>query len=602
MDDAAPAPRTANPASLQTSLHPSALYGAGWPTWLAAAAALTTVGWLALGPVADTDLWWQIATGREALARWSSLPVDLFSASYAGKPWVYKDLGAGVAWFAAWSAGGAAGVIALRAALVGGTAALLGLTLRRRGTSGLLVWGGVAWFGVATAVRIAERSEWWSWLALALGLWIVEWARTQPSRLLYLAPLTAVAANLHRGAVLLPGLAGAAALGAALEIRSGWRERLQVLGVPLLCAAALLLTPHGLALPRTAFGVVGADIYRQLLPEWQEPTLPLLGALAPFLMIAAGMSLPVVVQVFREGPRTDVGLSLWWLMAVVLSTRSLRFLPVLALPSLLLAVPWLERAMLRTVPKVALSLSIIFPVLLAHLTVQGPWPTPQLSTEPRRYPVAATNFARKHKLSGPVVHDFDDGGWILWAVPEAKVLIDGRNDQVYPPSFFAKVLQVGLETPQGIRALQREYGADWLWLRPRIDDTSRAFLEQDPNLALVFVSEQALIYVRKDGRFAGLAEGRSYAMLKMSQFSALVGAAAQGKLPVEQEAALRQELARVEEDDPQWLVPREALRFLHATDKLSRPAQPKLPQQAPPTAPAPQFVPAPTGATQVPSP
>lgn len=558
------------PAGSGAARHDTVLAKAGWPTWLAAAAALVTLGWLALGPVADTDLWWQIATGREALTRGSSLPVDLFSATYGGKPWVYKDLGAGVAWFAAWSAGGAAGIIALRALLVGGTAALLGLALRQRGASGLLVWSGVAWFGVASAVRVAERSEWWSWLALSAGLWLVQSARSQPLGLWWLVPLTALAANLHRGAVLLPMLAGAAAVGAFLQRDVSPRVRLGLLALPVACALALLLTPHGLALPQTAFQVVGADVYRQLLPEWEAPTLPLLGALAPFLVIAAGMAAPVVAQIGWQRQRHEVWLALWWLLSVVLASRSLRFLPVLALPSLLLAVPWLERALLRAAPTVALTLSVGFPVLLAHLTVQGPWPTPQLSIQPRHFPLAATGFAREHKLAGPVLHDFDDGGWILWAVPDAKVLIDGRNDQVYPPAFFAQVVRDGLQTPAAMWRLADQYHVDWLWLRPRLDDPSRAFVEHDPAWSLVHVSEHALILVRKSGKFGHLAQTHGYAMLKPSRFSALVQAAASGQLSASEADQLRAELARAETDDPQWPVPREALRFLHTVGKQPR--------------------------------
>lgn len=566
------------------ALEPGALRGAGWPTWLAAAAALTALGWLTLAPVADTDLWWQIATGREALLNASSLPVDPFSASFGGQPWVYKDLGAAAGWFLAWSAGGAAGVIALKAALVGATTALLGATLRLRGASGLLTWTGVAWFAAACAVRIAERSEWWSWLALSLGLLVVEAARARPVLLWWLVPLTAAAANLHRGAILLPGLAAVAAVATALEPGIAQRpvQRLRWLAVPAACGLALLATPHGLALPQTALHVVGAEVYRELLGEWEAPTLPLLGAVAPFLVVAAGMALPVVVQSLYRRQHANLALSLWWLLSVGLASRSLRFLPVLALPSLLLAVPWLERGLLRTAPKVVLSLGVGFPVLLAHLTVQGPWPTPQLSIQPRHFPLAATAFAREHKLGGPVLHDFDDGGWILWAVPEAKVLIDGRNDQVYPPAFFAQVLRQGLNTPDGMRQLADQYRVDWLWLRPRLDDASRAFVEHDPNWSLVFVSEHALILVRKSGRFGPLAQTRGYAMLRPSRFSALVQAAASGQLPAPEAEQLQQELARAEQDDPQWPVPREALRFLHTAAR--QPTQAGLPAQAAPSA------------------
>ena len=43
-------------------------------------------------------------------------------------------------------------------------------------------------------------------------------------------------------------------------------------------------------------------------------------------------------------------------------------------------------------------------------------------------PVHAVEFIRKSGLSGPMMNDFVWGGYLMWALPEEKVFIDGRAD------------------------------------------------------------------------------------------------------------------------------------------------------------------------------
>jgi hypothetical protein len=42
--------------------------------------------------------------------------------------------------------------------------------------------------------------------------------------------------------------------------------------------------------------------------------------------------------------------------------------------------------------------------------------------------VRAVEFIRKTGLSGPMLNDFTWGGYLMWALPEEKVFIDGRSD------------------------------------------------------------------------------------------------------------------------------------------------------------------------------
>jgi hypothetical protein len=43
-------------------------------------------------------------------------------------------------------------------------------------------------------------------------------------------------------------------------------------------------------------------------------------------------------------------------------------------------------------------------------------------------PVKAVEFIQAHHLPGPMLNDWDDGGYLIWAAPEYPVFIDGRAD------------------------------------------------------------------------------------------------------------------------------------------------------------------------------
>lgn len=46
----------------------------------------------------------------------------------------------------------------------------------------------------------------------------------------------------------------------------------------------------------------------------------------------------------------------------------------------------------------------------------------------RAYPVRATEFVREHDLPGPLFNPFDWGGYLIWALPDRPVSIDGRTN------------------------------------------------------------------------------------------------------------------------------------------------------------------------------
>jgi hypothetical protein len=67
---------------------------------------------------------------------------------------------------------------------------------------------------------------------------------------------------------------------------------------------------------------------------------------------------------------------------------------------------------------------------IAALTVALSFPThSELEEQVRKSsPVAAVEFIRNAHLEGPMLNDYALGGYLMWALPEHKVFVDGRAD------------------------------------------------------------------------------------------------------------------------------------------------------------------------------
>jgi len=46
-------------------------------------------------------------------------------------------------------------------------------------------------------------------------------------------------------------------------------------------------------------------------------------------------------------------------------------------------------------------------------------------------PQAAAAFVREAHLSGPMLNDYGFGGFLIWALPEHKVFVDGRGSDIF---------------------------------------------------------------------------------------------------------------------------------------------------------------------------
>lgn len=509
---------------------------AAWLLCLASIAAAAAV--IAAHRTFDTDLPWHLAIGRLALKERSTLPVDVFSYSARGAPWVYKDLIADLILYAGFPALGYLWLALLKgaAALCMAGAVFLLLPPCERGPLRVLCGAGLLFFAVQH--RLTERPLLFSLACFPLLLALCERARrlvlareAADLRSAFLPFLPLVALQwlwmlLHREAMLgLVVLAGLFLylLGTAAAHRMGLRlSLLMIPGAPpvrgavvgafctLVLALGLgLLTPSGAQLYRTTFTLTGSEVLMELLAEWRRYPVAEMARIFPAAVLVSGLGALALtgalgLAVLRRGdpPRLDAWHFIWWGLFAAQSLKTVRYLPALATVSALLvvrlwaALPARDEAASRRSPGGLLVLCGACVALPCLLALTNPYQA-GLGEQEDQYPRGALAYAARHGLRERVVNASGFGGYVIWhGWPRFKVLIDGRTDTVYEPSFVLRCARAQREAAV-FAAMRAEDGADWVLASNREGRETHTFLAEDPAWALVYYSEAAVIYVRR---------------------------------------------------------------------------------------------------------
>ncbi len=498
-----------------------------WP-WIGLIAFGIAVSWRQLS---SWDVWWHLAIGREAVTSGSRLLQDTFSHSFAGAPFVYKDLFADSILYLAFESFGFTGLALVRvAAVVTAGAGLMLVARHGRGSAGVwLLASGLLVLAIQT--RVIPRPLLFSVGICPLMLGLIERARSRIDRrnwrpfFLALVPVIGLQwlwLNLHRGGllglVLLLGLACATALARAVRpIRflrrlAGPAPSTATVGVAtsvfLIAAALGLANPSGVELYRSGLFVTRNAILQGYISEWQPLSWVIATEYYPWatgLIIAGWLALFAgLASGLRRGahrPPVDIwhaGVLAVFTWQALESVRWLSYASAAAAVVLLLAVSagrraWIARFGGRRVALVALA--IVLTAMIAHTSPHRFG----LGRAPDRYPAGALDFARSHDL-GPRVHNaFVYGGFVAWAgTPDFQVLVDGRNDMVYPPEFFLRCTQAQ-RSPTEFAALRREFPSDWVLADNTPGRETFGFLAFDEAWMPVYWSDTAVVYVPRPG-------------------------------------------------------------------------------------------------------
>ena len=248
---------------------------------------------------ADPDLWGHVRFGQDIIAAGQLPTVDGYSFT-SDRAWINHEWLAEVFMAAAYAAGGASGLVALKALLAIGALVLVTVLLRQRVPEGwrrTLLVAFTLLVGVAPLTR-TMRPQVFSLFLFVAVLAVIATAEFNPRRLWWLPPVFLLWANLHGGWLVGASILVVWSATRFIDTRSRpWRWELVAVGA--LSAAATLVNPYGLELWRFMYATVGLE--RADIVEWQALTR------MPILLLPWGLTtLLALWAVWRARP-VDVG-------------------------------------------------------------------------------------------------------------------------------------------------------------------------------------------------------------------------------------------------------------------------------------------------------
>lgn len=383
----------------------------------------------------DPDMWWHLKNGQ-VIATTHHIPqTDIYSYSTNHHFYIPHEWLSQLFIYAAYALHGYTGLMLWEAGL---TAAILltGFWLcslysgnRKLGLLGaVLIW----FFGT---IGFAVRPQMIGYLLLLFELIVLHLGRNRSSRwFLFLLPLFATWVNCHASFVFGLAVAAAYLVSSFFVFDKGpivapqWNAASRrTLGLSVLGSLfAILLNPTGLRLILYPVKMLYIpSVSMAAVTEWQPLALNqgrALGLLAVLVLIALLVGSSRVKLYLHEA--LVLGAATWLALnhARLLFPFGIVVAPVLAR---LVTHVWHDEIGEQHHPVANAS------IIVAALAVSyAGFPSPaNLDSQVRRFsPASAVDYIRSHHLTGPMMNEWRDGGYLIWALPEHPVFIDGRAD------------------------------------------------------------------------------------------------------------------------------------------------------------------------------
>jgi hypothetical protein len=138
----------------------------------------------------------------------------------------------------------------------------------------------------------------------------------------------------------------------------------------------------------------------------------------------------------------------------------------------------------------SLILGVLFLAVLAKLTLVIPFNENQKSWQ-TGLPLQAVEYLRENRPIGRLFNSYNWGGYLLWALPEYPVFIDGRTD-LYNDALIGQWLQVVKAEPGWQDILQR-WDVHLILLESKTPLVSQL---KEAGWRLLYQDDQAVIYAR----------------------------------------------------------------------------------------------------------
>ena len=443
----------------------------------------------------DTDTWWHLRTGQWIIEQRTVPQVDPFSYTRAGEPWKIPGWLVQVPMYLIYHLFGPGGLNIWTALMVTLAFVLLWHTLR----GGPFLRAFILVLATAVSgVYWAARPYLMTFLLAAAYLWILEgfrWQRDPKSirRVWWLPVLMAIWANSHGGfavGFILWGVYAFAEvvgwvrdcsffpnLKAFFNLKSSIQNPKFVLfWSGLLMILAVCLNPAGPVMLAYPFKTVSIGALQDYIAEWQSPNFHSL-SVQPFIWLLLATFAAVGIS-RRRLALTDFFLVGGFAYMGLLAGRNVALFALAAPPVLARHAEPLVAALSqrlgyhgasldsrhpRRVHLNRLLLALLLLAVLAKAALVFPASVNQAHfTE--TMPVAAVEYIRATNPPGRLFNTYNWGAYLLWALPEYPVFLDGRTD-LYNDEVINQWLQV-VRAEEGWQAVLDRWQVRLILLEP----------------------------------------------------------------------------------------------------------------------------------------
>ena len=397
---------------------------------------------LAVRTPVDADMWWHLSAGRAMLAQGRFLTSDTFSFTRAGAPWINVSWLADLGLYQLYRLGGFFALTLISAALI----SLTMLIILKQCSGPILLKTFIILIGAFGMTPFdGVRPQLLSFLLLALlDLLITLYKNTHKFHPWLLIGIFAFWADIHGGFIWGFLLLGAFICGEILNqlVAGGPSAAWQSLGKyglwAALAALGTLINPNGFDLWKVPFSVLQASF--QNVSEWASPNFHLL-EMQPMLwliflfIIALGLTkkIPDWVDVIKFCGFAGLAFAYqrsiapFLVIAIPVVCKYL-WLARTDHPDLKFPLPSLSRLSRPVSQKLALAINIGLIAICASASLIWAGQVSRPDLVYADLPVQAMSWVREHKPAGPIFNSFNWGGYLIWALPEYPVFIDGRAD------------------------------------------------------------------------------------------------------------------------------------------------------------------------------
>ena len=436
---------------------------------------VTLLVWMFLGGggrtmLADGDTGWHIRTGDYILEHHAVPHQDIFSFTRPASSWYAWEWLSDVIFSNLHHAWGVKAVALLAGVLICCTATVLFGQMLWNGGNIFLSLAAALLANGASMVHFLARPHLFTFLLLAISLWILARDRKQPSGLIWLlAPITALWVNLHGGFLALIVCLGLTATGYGLQ----WlfsRNSLDLFflrryaSVAAVCAAATLINPYGWGLHMHIVEYLRSSFVMDTVQEFQSPSFRGEYMLQFEVLLLGGIGISGIL--LAKNRFVEALLILFWAQASLTSVRHVPIFVIVSTPLLVaqLSEFWNE----WTVGKARNSMAGIFRDLGnefsgngLRLTIWGPiavivlgmsmssakadvWPGDFPKTH---FPIGLVNQYESllAPVTGPMPRIFTSDQWGDYLTyrfyPRIRIFIDGRSD-LFGAAFGKEYLQM----------------------------------------------------------------------------------------------------------------------------------------------------------------